>query len=100
MSAFGHDTTAEEVARSADLRGRLAVLTGASSGIGVETARGLALAGADVVLGVRDVAAGEAVAHDLAPEATGELRVARASTCASSTRSRRSPTRSRARSTC
>ncbi len=77
LSAFGRDTTAEEIARSADLRGRLAVLTGASSGIGVETARGLALAGADVVLGVRDVTAGEAVAHDLAPEATGELRVAR-----------------------
>jgi NAD(P)-dependent dehydrogenase (short-subunit alcohol dehydrogenase family) len=75
LSAFGRDTTAEEVGRSADLRGRLAVLTGASSGIGVETARGLALAGADVVLGVRDVTAGEAVAHDLAPEATGELRV-------------------------
>ena len=69
MSAFGRDTTAEEIGRSADLRGRLAVLTGASSGIGVETARGLALAGADVVLGVRDVAAGEAVARDLAPDA-------------------------------
>ena len=75
MSPFGRDTTAEEIGRSADLRGRRAVLTGASSGIGVETARGLALAGADVVLGVRDVTAGEAVARDLAPEATGELRV-------------------------
>ena len=75
MRPFGRETTAEEIARSADLRGRLAVLTGASSGIGVETARGLALAGADIVLGVRDVAAGEAVARDLAPEATGEVRV-------------------------
>ncbi len=75
MSAFGHDTTAEEIARTADLRGRLAVLTGASSGIGVETARGLGLAGADVVLGVRDLDAGEAVARDLAPESSGELRV-------------------------
>ena len=75
MSPYGRDTTAEEIARTADLRGRLAVLTGASSGIGVETARGLALAGADVVLGVRDVAAGKAVARDLAPIATGELRV-------------------------
>ena len=75
MRPFGRETTAEEIARSADLRGQLAVLTGASSGIGVETARGLALAGADIVLGVRDVAAGEAVARDLAPEATGEVRV-------------------------
>jgi NAD(P)-dependent dehydrogenase (short-subunit alcohol dehydrogenase family) len=76
-SRFGQETTAEEVARSADLRGRLAVLTGASSGIGVETARGLAIAGANVVLGVRDVDAGEAVARDIAPEATGEIRVLR-----------------------
>jgi NAD(P)-dependent dehydrogenase (short-subunit alcohol dehydrogenase family) len=76
-SGFGRDTTAEEVARSADLRGRLAVLTGASSGIGVETARGLAIAGADVVLGVRDVEAGEAVAREIEREVTGKLRVLR-----------------------
>ena len=35
------------------------VITGASSGIGIETARALASAGADLVLGVRDVAKGE-----------------------------------------
>ena len=75
MSRFGYDTTAEEIARSHDLRGMRAVLTGASSGIGVETARALALAGADVVLGVRDVAKGEAVVHDLATTANGEMRV-------------------------
>jgi NADP-dependent 3-hydroxy acid dehydrogenase YdfG len=40
MDRFGYDTTAEEVARLTDLRGRIAVLAGASSGIGVETARG------------------------------------------------------------
>lgn len=51
------------------------MLTGASSGIGVETARALAIAGADVVLGVRDVSAGEEVVRDVAAEATGELRV-------------------------
>jgi NAD(P)-dependent dehydrogenase (short-subunit alcohol dehydrogenase family) len=76
MSRFGYDTTAEEIARSVDLRGRRAVLTGASSGIGVETARALVLAGADVVLGVRDPEKGDAVALDLAPEATGSIRVA------------------------
>jgi NAD(P)-dependent dehydrogenase (short-subunit alcohol dehydrogenase family) len=75
MSRFGHDTTAEEIARSTDLRGRRVVLTGASSGIGVETARALTVAGADVVLGVRDVDAGEAVARDVSPAATGEIRV-------------------------
>jgi NAD(P)-dependent dehydrogenase (short-subunit alcohol dehydrogenase family) len=35
-------------------QGRTFVVTGASSGIGVETARGLAAAGATVILGVRD----------------------------------------------
>lgn len=40
-------------------------MTGASSGIGVETARVLAYAGADVLLAVRDVGRGEAVAGAL-----------------------------------
>jgi NAD(P)-dependent dehydrogenase (short-subunit alcohol dehydrogenase family) len=75
MSRFGRETTAEEIARQADLRGRQAVLTGASSGIGVETARALAIAGADLVLGVRNLAAGEAVAREIAPEAKGAIRI-------------------------
>ncbi len=75
MNRFGRETTAEEVARSADLSGRLAVVTGASSGIGVETARALAAAGANVVLGVRDVVAGETVARAIADETTGAPRV-------------------------
>ncbi|WP_035850717.1 SDR family oxidoreductase [Kitasatospora azatica] len=45
-----------------DQRGRLTVVTGANSGIGFETARRLALAGADTVLAVRDPAKGEAAA--------------------------------------
>jgi NAD(P)-dependent dehydrogenase (short-subunit alcohol dehydrogenase family) len=75
MHTFGDETTAEEVARSADLRGRLAVVTGASSGIGVETARALALAGADVVLGVRDLVKGRTVARELAADAAGKIRL-------------------------
>jgi NAD(P)-dependent dehydrogenase (short-subunit alcohol dehydrogenase family) len=57
---FGFHTSAEDVVRGVDLAGRRVVLTGASSGIGVETARALAMAGADLVLGVRDLATGEA----------------------------------------
>ncbi|MCO5984947.1 SDR family NAD(P)-dependent oxidoreductase [Actinoallomurus spadix] len=59
---FGARTTAAEVVAGVDLTGRRAIVTGASSGIGAETARVLAGAGAEVTLAVRDVAAGERVA--------------------------------------
>lgn len=48
-----------------DLRGRVAVVTGASSGLGVWFARGLAEAGADVVLAARRKNQLEAVAAQL-----------------------------------
>ena len=63
---FGHQSTAAEVVAGIDLSGRRAVVTGASSGIGVETARALARTGAGVTLAVRDVEAGRRVAADLA----------------------------------
>ena len=62
---FGEFSTADEVAEGLDLAGRRAVVTGASSGIGVETARTLARHGAEVTLAVRDTAAGERVAADI-----------------------------------
>ncbi len=68
MSHYGRTTTAEEVARSADLRGRQVVLTGASSGIGLETAHALALTGAKLVLGVRDITVGESIAANITKE--------------------------------
>ena len=64
-SPFGSTSTALEVVDGVDLTGRRAVVTGASSGIGVETARALVHAGAEVTLAVRDVAAGERTAADL-----------------------------------
>jgi len=51
---FGATSTAAEVIDGVDLHGRRAVVTGASSGIGVETVRALATAGADVTLAVRN----------------------------------------------
>ncbi|ATL83410.1 short-chain dehydrogenase/reductase SDR [Streptomyces malaysiensis subsp. malaysiensis] len=48
-----------------DLSGRRAVVTGAASGIGIETARALAGAGAEVTLAVRNLEAGARVAEDI-----------------------------------
>ena len=53
---------------SADLpsqAGRIIIVTGANSGIGLPTGRALAEAGAHLVLAVRDVAKGEAAADSI-----------------------------------
>lgn len=65
MTTLGKRTTAEQALRGASLAGKTAIVTGASSGLGVETVRVLAAAGANVVLAVRNVAAGEATAEGL-----------------------------------
>jgi NAD(P)-dependent dehydrogenase (short-subunit alcohol dehydrogenase family) len=62
---FTRDSTAEQVIEGIDLTGRRAVVTGGASGIGVETARALAGAGAEVTLAVRDTTAGDRTAEDI-----------------------------------
>jgi NAD(P)-dependent dehydrogenase (short-subunit alcohol dehydrogenase family) len=62
---FGAASTADDVVAGVDLTGVRAVVTGASSGLGLETARSLARAGAEVTLAVRDTAAGEKAAGDI-----------------------------------
>ena len=62
---FGAESTAADVIAGVDLSGKTAIVTGASSGIGVETARALAGAGAAVTLAVRDTAAGDRVAAEI-----------------------------------
>src|ERR1700731_4817932 len=65
-TTYGATTTAAEIVADVDLHGRRVVVTGASSGIGVETARALASTGADVTLAVRNVEAGRKVADEVA----------------------------------
>jgi hypothetical protein len=58
-TGFGPTTTAREVAAGVNLNGKTAVVTGGSSGIGPETARVLATAGAQVIVGARDTGKAE-----------------------------------------
>jgi NAD(P)-dependent dehydrogenase (short-subunit alcohol dehydrogenase family) len=67
---FGFTSTAAEVLAGVELSGKRAIVTGASSGIGVETARALADAGAAVTLAVRNTESGERVAAEIR-EGTG-----------------------------
>jgi NAD(P)-dependent dehydrogenase (short-subunit alcohol dehydrogenase family) len=64
-SKFGAKTTALEVVKDVDLRGKEAIVTGGSAGIGIETVRALAKAGARVVIGARNLEKAEAVAKDI-----------------------------------
>jgi NAD(P)-dependent dehydrogenase (short-subunit alcohol dehydrogenase family) len=73
---FGSESTAAEVVNGVDLTGKRAIVTGGSSGIGVETARALAATGAEVTLAVRNAEAGRSVAEDItATTGNADLRV-------------------------
>jgi NAD(P)-dependent dehydrogenase (short-subunit alcohol dehydrogenase family) len=62
-SGFGHGSSAAEVLDGMDLSGKFCVVTGGYSGIGLETTRALAAAGAAVVVPARrPEAAGESLA--------------------------------------
>ncbi|MGA0603445.1 oxidoreductase [Caulobacter sp. KR2-114] len=64
-SPFGYRSTAREVAAGHDLTGRRAIVTGAATGIGIETARALAERGAQVTIAVRKPDLGAAAAADI-----------------------------------
>jgi NAD(P)-dependent dehydrogenase (short-subunit alcohol dehydrogenase family) len=85
-SAFSRYSTTEDVIAGIDLSGHRAVVAGASSGIGEQTARALASAGAQMALAMRNVKAGRRVTasiqeqtgnSDLAVEQNGYGRVPR-----------------------
>ena len=54
-SGFGPQSTAEEMVAGLDLRGKVMVVTGGHSGIGLETTRVLSNAGVSVIVGARDL---------------------------------------------
>ncbi len=77
-SPFGAFTPAREVVAGHDLSGKRAIVTGSATGIGVETARALAEAGAEVTLAVRNLEAGQRVADEINATASGaKAKVAR-----------------------
>ncbi|MZG12084.1 SDR family NAD(P)-dependent oxidoreductase [Streptomyces sp. SID5914] len=63
---FHSHATATEVIDGVDLGGRRVIVTGGASGIGVETARALAAAGAEVTVAVRNPAAAEPLVREVA----------------------------------
>ncbi|XP_026406229.1 short-chain dehydrogenase TIC 32, chloroplastic-like [Papaver somniferum] len=67
-SGYSASNTAEEVTHGIDATGLTAVITGASSGIGAETARVLSLRGVHVVMAVRNMTAGRAVKDAIVKE--------------------------------
>jgi NAD(P)-dependent dehydrogenase (short-subunit alcohol dehydrogenase family) len=71
---FTAESTAAEVLDGIDLTGRRVIVTGGASGIGIETARALAGAGAEVTLAVRNLEAGQRTADDIIAT-TGNKRV-------------------------
>jgi NAD(P)-dependent dehydrogenase (short-subunit alcohol dehydrogenase family) len=74
-TGFNASSTIWDVTEGIDLSGRRAIVTGASSGIGIETARALAFAGAEVTLAVRDAGAGERTAAEIRETTRAVLRV-------------------------
>ena len=71
MSRFGARTTALEAVAGLSLTGLNAIVTGGASGLGLETSRALASAGANVTLAVRNLDQGNATAAAIRQEFSG-----------------------------
>ena len=65
IKKFGEHTTALEIVGDVDLTGFEVIITGANSGIGVETLRALAKAGARCVVTARDIPRAKEVVDEL-----------------------------------
>ncbi len=71
VNVFGPDTTTDDVLAGVDLTGRTALVTGVTSGLGGETARALAAAGATVILAARNGDAAAIVADGIGEAVPG-----------------------------
>lgn len=68
-TTFGATSTTDDVLSGVDLKGKRILVTGASAGIGVETARSLAAHGAHVVGAARDLNKAKAATEQIRTEA-------------------------------
>lgn len=66
---LGAKTTTDEVLAGADLRGKRILVTGVSAGLGVETARALAVKGAHVIGAARDLSKAKSATAEAVREA-------------------------------
>lgn len=75
-SGFNHRSTTEDVLSNIDLTGRLAIVTGGYSGLGLETTRALVQAGAQVIVTARRPAVAQEVLSGLSGVEIDELDLA------------------------
>jgi NADPH:quinone reductase-like Zn-dependent oxidoreductase len=68
----GFSTTADDVLEGIDLAGKTMIVTGGEGGIGLETTRSLAAAGASVTIATRRPREAEQVAHELRKSAAND----------------------------
>ena len=66
-SGYGYGSTAEQVTADLDLRGRVVLLTGCNSGIGLESMRVLAMRGATILALARTTDKAERAAQEVIP---------------------------------
>ncbi len=73
MARYNSKTTAEQVSEGIDLAGKNALVTGANTGLGMETARVLALRGARVTMACRNLEKAEQAKRSIVDGSSGRI---------------------------